>query len=100
LWESWRDTEGTEILTFTIITTDANTLVKPIHDRMPVIMDTAQAQSWIDPKCPSQEVQALLKPYPAQEMTAYPVSPKVNSPSCDTPDCTLAVVPQVQEELF
>ena len=100
LWESWQDTDKSELFTFTIITTEANPLVKPIHDRMPVIMEPAQAQEWLAPATSASKAQTLLTPYPALAMSAYPVSPKVNSPSHDAPDCVLESFPQVQDELF
>ncbi len=88
LWETWTPPEGKEIRTCTIITTEANELLKPIHDRMPVIL-TRQAEAiWLDPTIqdPAQLL-PLLTPYPAHEMTAYAVSTKLNNPTNDSAEC-------------
>lgn len=81
LWERW-DKGDEPLETFTIITTTANVLVAPIHDRMPVILDPADYDAWLE----SQDTtipMALLQPYPAKRMSAYPVSTRVNSPRND-----------------
>jgi putative SOS response-associated peptidase YedK len=63
-------------------------VVRPIHDRMPVIVDPANFGQWLDPKIQKPElVQPLLRPYRAEEMTAYPVSAWVNSPRNNSPKC-------------
>jgi len=81
LWERW--SKGPEPLeTFTIITTTANSLVAPIHDRMPVIIDAADHDAWLEARDTAIPM-ALLRPYPAERMTAYPVSTRVNSPRND-----------------
>ncbi len=88
LWDLWRDPEGREVPTFAIITTAANELLKPIHDRMPVILRPEDEGKWVDPKLvdPTNLI-PFLKPYPAVEMESYEVSPSVNSPSDDSPNC-------------
>jgi putative SOS response-associated peptidase YedK len=88
LYEIWKDPGGREIRTCTIITTEANDLVRPIHDRMPVILPEGVEDRWLDPGEGSRErLQALLRPYPAEEMNAYDVTPIVNSAAHDAPDC-------------
>ena len=88
LYERWKAPDGNEIHTCTIITTDANDLVRPIHDRMPVIVSADAEDRWLDPGEGSRErLQSLLTPYPSGEMDAYDVNSIVNSPSHDTPDC-------------
>jgi len=88
LYESWKDPGGKEIRTCTIITTEANDLVRPIHDRMPVILPEAVEDRWLDPGEGSLDrLQALLVPYPAEEMDAYDVTVIVNSAAHDAPDC-------------
>jgi len=88
LYESWKDPGGKEIRTCTIITTEANDLVRPIHDRMPVILPKAVEDRWLDPGEGSLDrLQALLVPYPAEEMDAYDVTVIVNSAAHDAPDC-------------
>jgi len=88
LWESWYSTEGDNILSCTIITTQPNDFMANIHNRMPVILPRRAYDQWLDPseQRPDQ-LQSLLAPYPAEEMTAYPVSTLVNNPQNDAPDC-------------
>jgi putative SOS response-associated peptidase YedK len=86
LWESWSSPDGSLVLSCTIITTQPNELMAPIHNRMPVILPAAAYDAWLDPgEPPASTLSALLKPYPAGEMTAYPVSTLVNSPANDLP---------------
>jgi putative SOS response-associated peptidase YedK len=84
LWENWRDKaagDGAEwIRTCAIITGEPNELVAPIHDRMPVILPREAWARWLgEEEADRDELQSLLKPYPAQRMSAYPVSTRVNS---------------------
>lgn len=88
LWETWLAPDGSEMRTTAIITTDANAVVQPIHARMPVILPPEAYSAWLDssPANPAR-LRPLLQPYPAEEMEAYPVSPLVNNPTYDSPDC-------------
>src|SRR5574337_21046 len=88
LWDTWMSPESEEIRSCTIITTDANELLLPIHDRMPVILTQEAEAIWLDPAIqePTQLL-PLLKPYPAEGMELYPVSTRVNSPAHDGPEC-------------
>jgi len=79
LWESWSAPNGRDVRTFTIITTEPNGLMKPIHKRMPVMLTPENERVWISDE-PLEEVLHLLKPYDEKEMNAYPVSSRVNSP--------------------
>ena len=88
LWDRWRDPDGSDLLTSTIITTAANRLLEPVHDRMPVILPPAAWDRWLDPgPVPPDRLAPCLQPYPPEEMEAYPVSPLVNSPAHDEPAC-------------
>ncbi len=87
LWEAWRDPEGKEVKTFTIITTDANQVLKPIHDRMPVILKPEDEDIWLNPETNVDMLSKMLSPYPDEKIEAYPVSKFVNSPRNDTPEC-------------
>ncbi len=79
LWERWKPGEGAEpVDTCTIITTTPNAVVKPIHDRMPVILARENYDQWLDRDVPSSEVVNCLRPHPADEMEAYRVSKRVN----------------------
>lgn len=86
LWDVWRNESGEAIFSCTIITCPANDLVKQIHDRMPVILDRMQCWAWLKTRGLS-ELKALLRPYPAENMMAYPVERAVNNPAVDSPIC-------------
>ena len=87
LWERWEG--GGEMLeTCTLLTTEANELLAPHHDRMPVIVRPEDYDLWLDAGVRRAELlQPLLRSYPYGEMSAYEVSPLVNSPSNDSPRC-------------
>ena len=88
LWDEWQSPEGEKLFTFTIITTNANELMKPIHDRMPVILHEKDEGMWLDPQLnDTEKLSTLLKPYPSNEMEAYKVSTFVNSPKNESPKC-------------
>jgi putative SOS response-associated peptidase YedK len=81
LYDRWRNREGEELATYTIITTAPNDLMGTIHNRMPVILRPEDEEEWLDTETTEREpVLALLRAYPAEEMEAYPVSRAVNSP--------------------
>ncbi|ELZ03871.1 SOS response-associated peptidase [Natrialba asiatica] len=67
--------------TFTIVTTEPNELVADLHHRMAVILDPADERQWLSDDDPSD----VLRPYPTEEMRAYPVSTAVNDPSVESP---------------
>lgn len=78
LWESWTDRDNGEIKrTFAIITTTANALMAKIHDRMPVILETSDYQSWLNGS--DKDVADLMRPASDDILTAWPVSPLVNN---------------------
>lgn len=88
LWEHWQGEDGKLIESFAIIVTDANDLLQPIHDRMPVILEPSKYNTWLDPQNHDKSVLAeLLKPYSADKLEAYPVSRQVNSPTNDDSGC-------------
>ena len=89
LWEAWYpSTDDDPLLSCTIITTSPNSLMETIHRRMPVILEPDAYDLWLDPSEQSpKQLDGLLKPYPPEEMMAYPVSRLVNRPSNDSPDC-------------
>ena len=88
LWDSWRRPDRSELQSFTVITTEANEMLKAIHDRMPVILSGENEGKWLDLelKEPAQ-LTPLLKPYPSEMMDSYDVSTVVNNPSNDRPEC-------------
>lgn len=80
--------EGEEIRSCTIITTNANELLRPLHDRMPVILAREAEAIWLDPAIQEPtRLLPLLTSYPSEEMEVYPVRPLVNSTENDSPDC-------------
>ncbi len=81
---------------FTILTTEANDLVRRVHERMPVILNETQCEEWLNGDS-SMRWDDFWEPYPAGEMNVYRVSPKVNSPSVDTPECVQALGPLPEE---
>ena len=84
LWDRWSKGEA-PIESFTIITGEPNALVADLHDRMPVILDPADYDGWLTGS-DAAALQKMLQPFPAQLMSAYPVSTKVNSVRNDTPE--------------
>jgi putative SOS response-associated peptidase YedK len=75
-------------VTCAILTTEPNELARPVHDRMPLILDPSAYARWLDPGLASHTaLRPLLQPFPASAMRAYPVSTAVNDPSCDLPVC-------------
>lgn len=88
LWEQWHPPEGADIESCTILTTEPTELLRPIHNRMPVILAPSSYDQWLDPTVHDAEsLKSLLRPYPSEELTAYPVSTLVNNPRHDAPDC-------------
>jgi putative SOS response-associated peptidase YedK len=95
LWESWTGPDGSQLDSCTILTTDANELVAGVHDRMPVILSPQDFDEWLgDGRDADAALQTalrhLMRPYPAEQMTARPVSNYVNSPRNEGPDCIAA----------
>lgn len=88
LWEEWLDKESGELVeTCTIITTEANKVLEPVHDRMPVILKPKDYDEWLDEKLKDTEkLQKLLVPFPAAQMKSHAVSKAVNSPAYDSPE--------------
>ena len=92
LWDIWAAPDGSEIRTCSIITTQPNSLIAPIHNRMPVILPKEMYSRWIE----TSEVNPIiytnqLVPYPAEQMEAYPVSKSVNNPQIDAVSLILHV---------
>jgi putative SOS response-associated peptidase YedK len=88
LWERWKSDKQELLESCTLITTAANEMMKPIHDRMPVILDPAEFSPWLDPGLKEADrVSQLLRPIPAENMEAYPITTYVNSPKNEGPEC-------------
>ncbi|NJD67799.1 MAG: hypothetical protein C3F12_04465 [Candidatus Methylomirabilota bacterium] len=88
LWDTWRSPEGEEVKSCTIITVDANELLRPIHDRMPAILTREAEAVWLDPAIQEPaRLLPLLTPYPSDEMECHAVDAWVNNPAHETPAC-------------
>lgn len=88
LWDRWESPDKGVIETCTILTTVANAVLAPIHDRMPVILPRGEYGRWLDPALRDPDALApLLVPFSPEEMLAFPVSPRVNAPTVDDEKC-------------
>ena len=88
LWERWeRASDSKPVQSCAIITTEANDLLRPIHGRMPVIVDAANYDAWLDADGHDGAQAALLRPYPSEAMAAWPVGTYVNSAANDDAKC-------------
>jgi len=79
LWEIWLPKNGEPLETFTILTTDPNEVVAPIHNRMPVILEPKDYIRWLDSGDQARPPADLLRPYPAEHMRAWPVGDRVGN---------------------
>jgi putative SOS response-associated peptidase YedK len=87
IWEEWKAPDGSLLETFSILTTTANKLLAPIHERMPVILQPEEYGTWLNKDLTDPEgLQAFYEPFPSALMTAYPVSDRVNSPRNNSPE--------------
>jgi len=92
LWETWRDKAKDQVLqTYTILTTDPNELMEPIHNRMPVILAPKDYQRWLEPSEPTHLPVDLLRPYPAEEMKAWKVGSAVGNVRSNAPGLITAI---------
>ena len=87
LWEEWTSTEGEIRSTCAILTIVANSLIKKIHHRMPVMLTPSRGAMWLELSEGAVSSEKLLRPFPTDKMEAWRVSRKVNVPSFDNPDC-------------
>jgi putative SOS response-associated peptidase YedK len=83
LWDTWHYGQSDALATFTVLTCAPNELTRAIHDRMPVIVAPSDAARWLDRN--ERDVADLVRPYPAEEMTAYRIGTRVNSARNDDP---------------
>lgn len=81
LWEKWKAEDGKTVESCTILTTEANEILRPVHDRMPVILHREEYDLWLDQDVRQQDLlKDMLRPYPSSEMSSHPVRTLVNSP--------------------
>ncbi len=87
LWDTWRAADGSAVKSFTVITTRPNALVATIHDRMPVILASDCWPAWLgETAATERELKAMLRPYPAERMTLWPVDKRIGNVRNDSPD--------------
>jgi putative SOS response-associated peptidase YedK len=79
LWEAWNSPDGEKIFSCSIITTEPNELMVDIHDRMPMILSREDEKKWLDKNQSVKDLKAMLQPFPAERMRAYPVSKVVGN---------------------
>ncbi|MBK7448455.1 MAG: SOS response-associated peptidase [Anaerolineales bacterium] len=90
LWDEWQSPDGGALRTCTIITTEPNELMSSLHNRMPVILNPSEYDLWLDPAPQTPDkLLHLIKPFPTERMSAYPVSTLVNKPGNDRPECVV-----------
>jgi putative SOS response-associated peptidase YedK len=87
VWERWRAPDGGVVRSYAVITTDANELVAPLHDRMPAVIPPEEFSDWLNPDTPPARLRGMLRPFPSERMKAYPVSRRVNDVRNDDPGC-------------
>jgi putative SOS response-associated peptidase YedK len=87
LWDSWKQPDGSLLCTYTIVTTEPNDVLRPIHNRMPVMLSNDDALKWLAVDDEIAHALTLLKPYPPEKMEGYAVSTLVNDPRNDLPEC-------------
>ncbi|MBZ0115045.1 MAG: SOS response-associated peptidase [Thermoanaerobaculia bacterium] len=88
LWAEWRErSTDTPLRTYTIITCPPNELLSTLHDRMPVVLPSADFSPWLDEETDAEELRSLLVPAPEDAWEVVPVSSRVNSVRNDDPSC-------------
>ncbi|MBI5576468.1 MAG: SOS response-associated peptidase [Deltaproteobacteria bacterium] len=88
LWEQWQGPGDPPIESCTLLTTEANETISPLHDRMPVILPPESYDLWLNSEVMDRELLLpILRPFPADEMEAFPVGFRVNDPKVDNPRC-------------
>ncbi len=88
LWERWQSPEGEAVESCSIIVTNANAIMQPIHERMPVILAPEDWDRWLQPDAGDRQIlQNLLRPYDPEAMEVWPISTIVNSPRNDSAAC-------------
>lgn len=96
IWEEFEDEDGNPVHTFMIFTTAANELVSQVTERMPVILDKAAEQIWLNQDTTEQQLTKLLVAYPASKMNLYTVSPGINEIRNDVPSLIIPTPPADQ----
>ena len=86
IFEHWKSGDK-ELFTYSIITTEANAMLQPLHERMPVILDKSEYDFWLDPMNNDVEgLKKMMNPYPAEEMRVFRIDDAVNKPANNSPE--------------
>lgn len=96
IWEEFEDEDGNELHTFSIITTLANDLVGSVQERMPAILDPSSEKIWMDKNSSEAALMDLLVPYPPDQMSYYPVSPRILDSNVNVPSLIIPTPPADQ----
>lgn len=96
IWEEFEDTDGNELHTFSIITTESNGIVATIHERMPVIFTKETEKIWLDNQSSENDLMKILTAYPPEKMSHYPVSPRINNANTNVPSLIVPTPPADQ----
>jgi putative SOS response-associated peptidase YedK len=96
LWESWDGPQG-PVESCTILTTSPNEVMRPIHNRMPVVLSRPDYGRWLDPEASATALAGLMEPCPAGLLEAYPVSRYVNRAANDGPECVAPAKPEEEQ---
>jgi putative SOS response-associated peptidase YedK len=96
LWSVWADGRR-KVITCCLITTEPNELVATYHDRMPAVLPPEQYRRWLGNDTPHRELKAMLRPFPAEVMTARLANPMVNRATSEGPECLAAVSTSLAE---
>ena len=100
IWERWTASDGHPVDSCAILTTEPNDLVRPVHDRMPVILNSQAHHAWLTVSSDRvRDLLPLLRPY-KEEMQCHPVSPTVNSAANESPECVKPYQYGTQGDLF
>jgi len=86
IWSEWKK-DGGVLWTFSIITTECNALLQPVHERMPAILAPSDYDAWLAPSSTPADLHSLLRPFPSDAMQMYPIAPEINSPKNDHAEC-------------
>lgn len=100
LWDRWQNPSGEAVESCAILTTAANETVRPLHHRMPVIIEPEDFTDWLDPATEPKQLAPVLAPYPAANLMSYPVNRLVNRVQNDGPECIQPWTPPEASGLF
>ena len=100
IWDEWVNQQTGEVIkSFAVITTVSNDLLQRVgHHRSPVVLRPEQERAWLDTELPLSEVTAMLDPYDASLMNAYPIDPAIKNPRANGMDLIKPVGERIYKE--